>query len=90
MSITTVRLKPETEKTLEELAEQMHRSKGWLIKEAVEEYLSRKQLEQARWQETLAAMESAVQGKVVDSAEVHAWLQSWGNEGESVPPKIRK
>lgn len=40
------------------------------------------QLEQERWQQTLQAMKSAAQGKVVDASEVHDWLNSWGTEHE--------
>lgn len=40
------------------------------------------QLEQERWKQTLEAMESATQGKVVDASEVHSWLNSWGTENE--------
>jgi len=40
------------------------------------------QLEQERWKQTLEAMESAAQGKVVDASEVHSWLNSWGTENE--------
>ncbi len=38
------------------------------------------QLEQVRWRQTLEAMESAAQGKVVDAGEVHDWLAGWGTE----------
>lgn len=37
-------------------------------------------LEEERWQQTLEAMESAAQGKLVDADKVHAWLKSWGTE----------
>ncbi|HET9680298.1 MAG TPA: hypothetical protein VFP95_07050 [Gammaproteobacteria bacterium] len=41
-----------------------------------------------RWQETLTAMESVAQGKVVPAQEVHDWLSSWGSGDERPPPKI--
>ncbi|MBF5057527.1 prevent-host-death family protein [Alcanivorax sp. 521-1] len=43
-------------------------------------------VEQARWQQTSGAMESAAQGKVVDADEVHEWLASWGTDGEKDAP----
>jgi predicted transcriptional regulator len=90
MSITTVRLLPETEKDLEALAGKLDRSKGWLINQALTEYLAKHRLEQERWQETLAAMESVAQGKVVAADKVHQWLRSWGNKDELPAPKAGK
>ena len=45
------------------------------------------QLEQDRWKQTLQAMESSAQGKIVDSTEVHSWLNSWGTESEEGAPR---
>lgn len=87
MSVTTVRLQPEVESGLEVMAGKLHRSKSWLINQALREYLERQELEQTRWQETLKAMESVAQGRVVSGEAVHAWLRSWGTEGELPPPK---
>lgn len=87
MSVTTVRLQPEIENGLEVAAEKLHRSKSWVINQALKEYLERQEQEQARWQETLKAMESVAQDKVVSSKAVHGWLRSWGTEDELPPPK---
>ncbi|SEG14828.1 hypothetical protein [Oceanospirillum linum] len=40
--------------------------------------------------QTLEAMESAAQGKVVDSSEVHSWLNSLGTEKEQDAPRSGK
>ncbi len=90
MSVTTVRLQPEVENGLEAMADKLQRSKNWLVNEAIREYVARQELEQSRWQETLAAMESVVQGKVVAGQDVHAWLESWGSAKELPAPKVRK
>lgn len=87
MSVTTVRLPPEVEKSLENMARKLDRSKSWLINQALAEYLVRQEREQERWQETLAAMESVAQGNVVSADEVHDWLRSWGDSRELSPPK---
>lgn len=87
MGVTTVRLRPEVEKNLEAIASKLHRSKGWIINQAITEYLERQQLEQTRWQETLEAMESVAQGKVASADNVHSWLRSWGGANELPPPK---
>lgn len=87
MSVTTVRLQPELEKSLETMAGKLHRSKSWLINQALKEFLKHQELEQSRWQETLTAMESVAKGAVVSGEAVHTWLQSWGTDDELPPPK---
>ncbi|GEM_PF-5140674 len=42
---------------------------------------------QARWQDTLMAMESVARGQVVSGQAVHEWLGSWGTTDELMPPK---
>jgi predicted transcriptional regulator len=86
MGVTTVRLQAEVEQHLETIANKLHRSKGWVINQALSEYIERQQREQERWKQTLEAMESAAQGKLVDASEVHSWLNSWGTENEQEAP----
>lgn len=90
MSVTTVRLQAEVEQHLEQIASRLNRSKGWVINQALSEYIAKQQLEQERWEQTLQAMESAAQGKVVDASEVHGWLKSWGTENEQDAPRSGK
>lgn len=87
MSATTVRLRPEIEKELDALAASSRRTKSWLINEAVGDYIARQKSGQARWEETLQAMESVAQGRVASGDAVHTWLKSWGSTTESEPPK---
>lgn len=90
MSVTTVRLQPEVEEGLEAMAGKLRRTKSWLINQALREYLHRQKQDESRWEETLKAMESVAQGKVVSGEAVHAWLQSWGSTSELSPPKTGK
>ncbi|RBP85197.1 ribbon-helix-helix protein, CopG family [Marinomonas rhizomae] len=89
MSVTTVRLQDDTEQRLEIFAKKLQRSKGWIINQALVEYLEKQQLEQERWQQTLEAMESAAKGKVVADEEVHEWLNSWGTDNEQDAPRVK-
>ena len=89
MRVTTVRLQADTEQHLEALAHKLQRSKGWVINQALNEYIEKQQQEQDRWKQTLEAMESATQGKVVASDEVHEWLNGWGTEKEQDAPKVK-
>jgi predicted transcriptional regulator len=88
MSVTTIRLGQESEERLQALVETLQRSKSWIINEALREFIERKEQEQVRWEETLAAMESVAKGDVVAGEEVHAWLRSWGSDEEIATPGV--
>ena len=90
MSVTSIRLQPEVESGLEAMSGKLHRSKNWLINQAIREFVARQELEQTRWTETLAAMESVANGNVVSGQAVHAWLESWGTSEEQSPPQVGK
>ena len=90
MAVTTVRLQPDIEQHLEAIASRLQRSKGWVINQALEEYIAKQKLEQVRWQQTLDAMESAAQGRVAEASDVHDWLSSWGTENEKDAPVPKK
>jgi predicted transcriptional regulator len=87
MSVTSVRIEDDLEKPLEAVANDMHRSKGWIINEALREYLQNRQLTKKRWEETLEALEDIRMGRIVEGDKVHAWLESWGTDEEIEAPK---
>ena len=87
MSVTSIRLQDDLEKSLNDAANSLHRSKNWIINQAIREYLERNTNEQQRWQQTVEALQSASDGKLVGSKKVNEWLQSWGTENELPPPK---
>ena len=90
MSVTTVRLQPDIEQSLQDVASATHRSKSWLINQAIKEFIERQNNDQIRWQQTLQAMESVAQGRVASGETVHAWLRSWGTDKELAAPEIQK
>ncbi|XGA78819.1 hypothetical protein OR573_09840 [Halomonas sp. CH40] len=49
-----MRLQAEVEQHLEAIACRLHQSKGWVINQALSEYIERQQREQKRWQQKLA------------------------------------
>jgi predicted transcriptional regulator len=87
MSITSIRLQPELEETLKDMAKKLQRSRNWLINQAVKEFIEKQASEEKRWQETLQALDSVKAGKVIDAEAVHAWLESWGADTELQQPK---
>lgn len=86
MGVTSIRLQKDLETPLEDLAKKLHRSKNWLINQAVKEFVEKGSLEEQRWSETLQALDSVEQGVVVGSKNVHDWLDTWGTEEELSPP----
>jgi predicted transcriptional regulator len=90
MSVTTVRLQPDIEQSLQNMTSSTQRSKSWLINQAIKEFVERQNNEQIRWQQTLQAMESVAQGRVVSGEAVHNWLQSWGTDKELAAPENQK
>ena len=87
MSITSVRLNDDVDKPLDSLAKKLDRSKNYLINQAIKELLVKQSLEDARWQDTLQALESIKSGQSIDEADVNAWLNSWGTGARTSFPK---
>ncbi len=86
MGVTSVRLQPDIEEPLENLSKKLDRSKNYLINQAVKEFLAKKSLEEQRWIETVAAIDSVKSGKLIEEKAVNDWLESWGTENEREPP----
>ena len=88
MSITSVRLQSDLETQLNTLAQNFHRSKNWLINQAIREYIEKNQQETKRWEETLIALESVKKGQVFPEKDVATWLESWGTDTELKTPEL--
>ena len=86
MGITSIRLSNDVEAPLEQLVQKLDRSKNYIINLAIKEFVARQSMEDARWAETLKALESVKSGKIVDEDDVTQWLKSWGAKGEKAPP----
>ena len=87
MGVTSVRLTDELHARLEETAERLRRSKGWVISEALADFMEKEERAIARLERTRKALDQVEAGQVVDGDEVMAWIASWGTEKESRPPK---
>ena len=86
MGVTSLRISQEVEVPLENLAHRLDRSKNYLINQAIKEFIARQMMEDSRWEDTLAALGSVKEGKLVDEANVADWLQSWGTDKELSRP----
>ena len=88
MGVTSIRLSTEVEAPLEQLAQKLDRSKNYIINQAIKEFIARQSMEDARWRDTLDALESVKSAKTVDEKNVTGWLKSWGDKDEKTPPNV--
>ncbi len=88
MGMTSVRMPDELLSKLDQAAEKLRRSKGWIINDAVKEYLEREELKAQRLEETREALADIKAGRVVDGEKVLEWLDTWGSDNEQAPPQV--
>ena len=86
MAMTSVRMPDELMSRLEKTSEDLRRSKGWLINDAVREYLEKQELKAKRLAETKEALAELEAGQLIDGKAVLDWLDSWGSKKEKAPP----
>ena len=65
------------------LAARLERSRGWIVKQALAEFVA---LEDRRHQMTLEALADVDAGRGVDHGEVKAWIDSLGTDKPLPPP----
>jgi predicted transcriptional regulator len=80
MGMTSVRMPDDLLQRLDATATRLRRSKGWIINDAVREYLEREDQRQRRDEETREALAELDAGQVVDGEDVLAWIDSWGSK----------
>jgi predicted transcriptional regulator len=83
MPTLTAHVSDDLIRKIDSVSQSLDRSRAWVIKEAVKEYLERRAKDQKRWEETLAAVEAADRGEVVSADDVLGWVDTWGKPGES-------
>ncbi len=88
MGMTSVRMPDELLSQLDHTAKKLRRTKGWLINDAVKEYLKRVDRKAQMLEETREALADIKAGRVTDAAEVIDWLDSWGGVEEKASPKL--
>jgi len=87
VAMTSVRMPDELMHKLEDIAERLRRSKGWIINDAVRNYIEQAEKETQMLEQTLEGVEDLKAGRVVEGQAVMEWIESWGTSTEKRPPK---
>ena len=88
MSTTSFRLDDDLQEKLDATAERLRRSKGWIINDALRQYIKREERKQQMLEETLEAIADIQAGRVVSGEEVMKWLETWGTGKETKAPEV--
>jgi len=88
MPMTSVRMSDQLMDKLESIAEKLDRSKSWVIKDAVNQYVEQIDRKEKMLAETRQALSEIESGKVVDGDEVMDWIESWGSDNEKSVPQV--
>lgn len=93
-SAVSVKIEPELRERVKRLAAKRQRTPQSLMRDAIREYVEREEAHEAReafWRDADEAWrESRETGLHADSAEVLAWLATWGEETKLPPPACRQ
>jgi predicted transcriptional regulator len=71
---------------VDKYAEQMDRSRGWIVKQALADWLS---WEEEKNRLTLEAIEDVKEGRVVSDDAMRKWIESLDTESPLPPPHLR-
>ena len=88
MNTTSFRLDDDIEKKLEVTASRLQRTKGWIINDALRQYIMREEQKQRMLEETEDAIADIEANRIVSGEEVMKWLETWGIQNEAQAPKV--
>jgi predicted transcriptional regulator len=85
---TSVKLDHDLKSRVQKLAEQRRRSAHWIMREAIEQYVTREEARESFLREADASWaEFKETGRHLTLEETSAWLDTWGADGEKDPPE---
>jgi len=88
MSTTSFRLDDDLEKKLDVTATKLQRTKGWIINDALRQYIAREERKLRMLEETEEAISDIEARRVVSGEEVMEWLEKWGTAAEGKAPTV--
>jgi predicted transcriptional regulator len=83
MRILTTRLPVPLARKVDEISQRLERSKGWILQQALLDWIER---EEERTRLTLEGLADVGTGRVVDHCSVQAWTDSLDSENPLPPP----
>ncbi|KAA8596562.1 CopG family ribbon-helix-helix protein [Vibrio sp. 10N.261.49.A5] len=69
---------------VDELAQRLERSKAWIVKQALADWIV---MEEERYKLTIEALADVDNGRVIDHRSVQAWAESLGSESTKDVPR---
>lgn len=84
--VITAHVPVEMAEQVDKYAEQMDRSRGWIVKQALANWLA---WEEEKNQLTREAIEEVKAGKVVSDAAMREWIESLDTDTPLPPPHLR-
>jgi predicted transcriptional regulator len=84
--VITAHVPAEMAEQVDKYAEQMDRSRGWIVKQALADWLS---WEEEKNRLTLEAIEDVKEGRVVSDDAMRKWIESLDTESPLPPPHRR-
>ena len=91
MEPIAIELEPKLRRRLEALGQAKSRSPGWLMKEAIRQYLDHEEAAEVARRESLERWDRyEATGAYVSHEEVTRWLQTWGTAKERPCPKPKR
>ncbi|HET9679444.1 MAG TPA: CopG family ribbon-helix-helix protein [Gammaproteobacteria bacterium] len=85
---TSVKLDDDLKSRIQHLAQVRHRSAHWIMREAIQDYVTREEARESFKREALASWTAYQEtGQHLTGTEVRSWLSNWGTEKETgIPP----
>ena len=85
---TSIKLDPNMKDRVQRVADSMRRTPHWVMKEAVEKYVTDAERREAWERDSLEALRELDEtGLHVTGEEVMVWLESWGTDDEKPAPE---
>jgi predicted transcriptional regulator len=88
MSTTSIRLDDDLQDKLDTTADKLKRTKGWIVNEALRQYLEKEERKQRMFEETQEAIADLEASCIIPGEEVMQWLETWGSISEKDAPKV--
>jgi predicted transcriptional regulator len=85
--VITAHLPVELANKVDELAERLERSKGWIVKQALAAWIDDEEERHRLTQEALASVDA---GRVVSHERVQAWAKSLGTKNPLPVPRHKR